>query len=442
MKRIRVAVVGVALVAIGLSGQAAPFTAGNLVIYRVGDGVASLVNKGNPVFLDEYATNGTLVQSIMLPTNAVGASYPLIASGTATSEGLVTRSADGRYLVFMGYGTTMGGSSLSGTTSINVPRVVGRADVNGNLDTTTALTNFASANNPRSAASDNGTNLWVAGAGSVASAPGGVGYTVLGSQSSTAVSTSSVNNVIQLGIFGGQLYVSSQKATQFRLGTVGTGLPTSATTIVSLPGCPTNTGSPDAFVLVNLGGGAGPDTLYVADDTPGGIYKYSLVGGNWTSNGVITASAVCGLTASLEAVGGTTNVHLFGTTGTNSVSGGYLYAFSDTTGYNGNLGAASAAVIATNALKMAFRGIAWAPVETVDYRILAFSTAGNNITLTWRAAGGTTNAVEAQADLMATAFTNISGPIAVSGSGSVITNYTEFQGATNAMRYYRIHQLP
>src|SRR5215470_7266685 len=61
----------------------AAFTAGDVVIYRVGDGSGSLVNTGNAVFLDEYTPSGTLVQSVALPTTASGANKQLIASGTA-----------------------------------------------------------------------------------------------------------------------------------------------------------------------------------------------------------------------------------------------------------------------------------------------------------------------------------------------------------------------
>ena len=80
-----------------------PFTPGNVVVYRVGTGSGSLLNSGNPVFLDEYTPGGTLVQSVALPTTSSGANRRLIASGTATSEGLMTRSADGRYLLLAGY---------------------------------------------------------------------------------------------------------------------------------------------------------------------------------------------------------------------------------------------------------------------------------------------------------------------------------------------------
>src|SRR5579885_2525391 len=69
----------------------AAFTPGDVVVYRSGDGSGSLVNTGNAVFLDEYKSDGTLVQTVALPTTASGSSKQLIAGGTATAEGLMTR---------------------------------------------------------------------------------------------------------------------------------------------------------------------------------------------------------------------------------------------------------------------------------------------------------------------------------------------------------------
>ena len=74
---------GLALICIAQT-FAAPFTAGNVVIYRVGDGIGSLVNTGNPVFLDEYTPAGVLVQSIAMPTVVIGLNRRLVASGIAT----------------------------------------------------------------------------------------------------------------------------------------------------------------------------------------------------------------------------------------------------------------------------------------------------------------------------------------------------------------------
>src|SRR5262245_44239827 len=112
----------------------AAFTPGNLVIYRVGDGGTSLVNTGNPVFLDEYTTSGTLVQSIALPIVASVSDRRFIASGSATSEGLLTRSTDGLYLLLTGYdAATGGGTNLTTSSALTINRVVGRVDPNGNV---------------------------------------------------------------------------------------------------------------------------------------------------------------------------------------------------------------------------------------------------------------------------------------------------------------------
>ena len=158
--------------------QAAPFTAGNVVIYRIGTGAAtgagSLVGTGAPVFLDEYTAAGVLVQSVALPTTVSGAQKQLVASGTAGSEGMMSRSVDGRFMMLTGYASNIpGASSLSGTASATVNRVVGRVDAAGNVDTSTALSDYSTANNPRSVTSTNGTDIWVNGAA------GGVRYTTL-----------------------------------------------------------------------------------------------------------------------------------------------------------------------------------------------------------------------------------------------------------------------
>src|SRR6478672_3541108 len=84
------------------------FTLGNLVVYRVGDGIASLGSAATAVFLDEYTTAGALVQSIPMPTAVNGTQKRLTASGSATTEGFLTLSADGRYVVLTGYDAALG----------------------------------------------------------------------------------------------------------------------------------------------------------------------------------------------------------------------------------------------------------------------------------------------------------------------------------------------
>jgi hypothetical protein len=333
------------------------FTPGDVVVYRVGNGTETLVNTGDSVWLDEYSPTGALVQSVAMPTTVSGVNKALIASGTATSEGLLTRSADGQYLLLTGYDATIPTAGLVSTTATAVPRTVGEVDSQGNIDTSTALTDFASGNNPRSAASNDGKNLWIDGAA------GGVRYATLGASSSTQLSTT-VTNLRQAGIFGGQLFVSDSSGSAVRLGAVGSGLPTTAgQTIANLPGFETS-GSPYAFFLTTLGSGPGFDTLYVADDTAstGGIQKWTLANGNWTLTATVTAAgSVRGLTATVKG----SAVTLYATTGGSSATGGgTLWSYTDTSGLGGAPNG-TLTTVATAASGEAFRGVALAPVAAV-----------------------------------------------------------------------------
>ncbi len=250
-----------------------------------------------------------------------------------------------------GYNATTGAANPAGVAATTNNRVIGRVDASGTIDTTTALSDAFSAGNIRSATSTNGTALWADGSNE------GVRTTTTGSTTSTVVSTTATN-LRQVNIFDGQLYVSTASGTAFRIGKVGTGTPTgTGQTITTLPGLPTNTGSPYGFFFADLDAGvAGVDTLYIADDG-GTIQKYSLVGGTWTANGTIAAAAVRGLTG---VVSGTT-VTLYGTTGgTAAAGGGSLYKLTDTSGYNATING-SLSTIATAAANTAFRGVALAP---------------------------------------------------------------------------------
>jgi hypothetical protein len=336
---------------------AIPVTPGDLVIYRVGDGTGSLVNTGSAVFVDEYTPTGTLVESIPLPS---GSSLPtgqndLVASGTANSEGLLTVSPNGQYITLTGYDAAVGSQtkSISGSTSTAVPRTVGIISTStGNVDTSTALTDFVSANNPRTAFTTDGTNIWVGGAGDVS-------FTTIGSSTSTALSTA-VTNVDQINDFAGQLYFSSQKTTG-ALGSVGTNLPTTAgQSTTMLPGIPTNK-NVYGFVMFDENPNVpGLDTLYLADQSANTIDKFILSSGTWTAAGSVAAMGATGLTGFVDPATG--NVDLFATTGgSGATGGGTLYSFIDTTGATGTV-SGTASSIATAGTDEAFRGIAYVPV--------------------------------------------------------------------------------
>jgi predicted extracellular nuclease len=336
------------------------FTPGNLVIYRVGTGTGGLSSAATAVFLDEYTTAGAFVQAIPLPTSVNGSNKRLTAAGTSSSEGLLTRSVDASYLTLTGYDADVGTLSIAGTTSATVNRVVARVDSSGAINTTTALSDAATGSNPRSAVSTNGTDLWMDGGA------GGIRYTTLGSTTSTQLSTT-VTNLRQTNIFAGQLYVSDSSGAAVRLGTVGSGLPTtSGQTITNLPGFAV-TGSPYAFFFADLDAGvSGVDTLYVADDTNGaggGITKYSLVSGSWTSNGTVgtAADSYRGLTGTVS--GSTVTLYIVRKGGTGAAGGGELATLVDAGGYNAAF-SGTPTLLATAAANTAFRGVAFTPAPT------------------------------------------------------------------------------
>src|SRR6476661_430576 len=114
--------------------SAQPFTGGDVVVYRVGDGSIALTNGGNPIFLDEYSPSGTLVQSVAMPFSAnpddvqggvhspLANPNPINNAGSATPSGEIQLSVDGRYLSFTGYDVSLpsgaNGTNLKARTDI------------------------------------------------------------------------------------------------------------------------------------------------------------------------------------------------------------------------------------------------------------------------------------------------------------------------------------
>jgi len=339
------------------SAQAAGFSQGNVVVYRVGDGTATLSANAAPVFLDEYTPTGTLVQSIALSPAPTPPNRQLTASGSATTEGFLTLSADGKFIVFTGYDAPVATLALPGTTAAAVNRVVGRVDATGAVDTSTAINSLTSAfsgGNPRGVTSDNGNNFWLVGSNT------GVVFATRGSSASTVISTSQTN-LREANIFAGQLYISTAAGTAFRIGSVGAGLPQIAgQTVTGLPGFPTS-GASNGFLFARLGNvGAGFDTLYVADDGSSQLQKFSLVGSSWVSNGNIPAGTARGLTG--VVVG--SSVTLFGTNGSN------LFTFTDNSGYNAPI-SGTITVRASAGTNKAFRGVAFTPSNSAPPTVAA-----------------------------------------------------------------------
>lgn len=338
-----------------LLAAAAPFTPGNIVVARVGDGSAALTSASTEVFLDEYTPGGTLVQSVPLPTAVDNNNRALTAAGNALGELGLTRSADGHYLVLAGYGVSPGTPAVASSTATDVTRVIGLIGADGSVDTSTSAGEAFGGAGIWAAATADGSTFY-----SVGSA-GGVQYQTRGAYGSTQVSAapgagSSIN------VVGGKLYVASSFGPYVGLSQVGTGLPTTTgQATVGLPGFPGTTegASPYGFFLADLDATVpGVDVAYVADDNApgGGIQKWSLVNNRWVLNGTIAGTASAAVRG-LNGQASGTGVSLV------AASRGGLYFLTDNAGYNAapTLARLPTAVAMADA-NTAFRGVAFAPV--------------------------------------------------------------------------------
>ena len=346
------AVPAMALPAAAASG----FTTGDVVVYRVGTGTGALSSTSAAVTLDEYlptAVNQSAPAfSLAMPTTTGTGSTPnpLSASGSATSEGGLTLSADATTLLVPGYDAAPGVAGVTSTTAATTPREVAEVNAAGNIDTTTTFGSTAfSGNNIRSATSVDGSAIWAGGAGGTEASQGGVWYATKGASTSTMLIG---GNFRWVNIFNQQLYASSGSATApavIGVNKIGSGLPTTTGQTASvLSGVDSSsTGSPYSYLLLSEGGN-GTDTAYVADTTQG-IEKYSLISGTWTAEGTISFPGISGLTG---AVSGSV-VTLFATDPTN------LVTVSDSVG-TGTL-SGTPTTLATAATNEAFRGVALAP---------------------------------------------------------------------------------
>lgn len=288
-----------------------PLSIGNLVVLRIGDNVATNSNAATPVFLDEYTATGTFVQTIPMPTVASGSNRAFTNSGSATSEGLLGLSTNGLYLTLVGYDAPVGTASIAGTAVATTNRVVGRVDLLGMVDTSTALTDAFDATNPRAAVTDDGNRFWVTGGAPAAVGPThGVRFVAnLGDTTSVAVNAGSPNNCRGVGIYHGDLYITSASGTTHGVARVGTGLPTApaSASIALLPGFRASSG-PSSYDMF----WASPTTVYVADDGTGGgggIKKWELSGGTWTNTYTLAPGALTGcMGITGQVINGTTTL--------------------------------------------------------------------------------------------------------------------------------------
>jgi hypothetical protein len=331
----------------------------SFVVYRVGEGTARASTSASPVFLDYYSSAGALLFTRPMPTTVVGSNRPFTAPRTRNSDGLITRSQDGRFLVLTGYAAAVDTANVATTTAAAVPRVIARVSTTA-IDTSTALTDAASGGAPRSAATADGSRFWFAGStgGLRTALPGATTSVNLGN---TPGAPKQINVVGSCEI-PPRVYVSGGGSGGARLGTLGTGLPTMVpAAFTNLPGFPV-TGLAQAFFFQDqIPVLAGFDILWVANETAG-LSKYSLLeSGSWQANGAILAAAgYFGLAVRMES---TTQATFFLV----RRNGLELESFTANTTYGTMIGDGGAPVpppLVVAAANTTFRGVALSPQPT------------------------------------------------------------------------------
>ena len=398
--------------------SAVPFAAGYLAVLRVGDGTESLGSSGNSVFIDQFTTNGTLAGSIAIPDNATNA---LVMSGSAASEGALTRSADGRLLVLAGYNLALTNaallsSSLANASATNCPRAIGVVDAMGNFALVGATSNQYSENNMRSGTSDGLGNYWGAGATS--------GTFYFGSGPTSTIQTN-VPNAIVIQDIGGSLYFSTQKITNG---------------LWKIPGTP-HTPVTHAAVFLDAGSKAGTvgfalnpsaTTAYLADETikgVGGIERWDFSGGVWAMTYAfinLTNVGARGVAADFSGA----HPLIYATTAENRTN--RLVAITDT-------GASSTVItLATAGVNQIFRGVALGANASVNPQIIGASKNTNGFAITWTSLLEQNYTVQWTGDLTRTNWATLTNLTATLPAMTA----TDATIPANTNRFYRILSNP
>jgi len=270
-----------------------------------------ITDSPSAAFIDQFVTdpgNSTLQNSLYafsLPTvQTTSGNAALTYSSYSKHEGALNLSTNGQYLVIGGYNLTVNAwgpqSTFSQASVIN--RVIDVIDGQGDINTTTALTDAYSGDNFRDVVSSiipnpNGpgtvTAFWTAG--NATDSSNNVHYAALDATTSTNLSAlADANNI---AIFNGQLYAGLRQPSGSEAAgiyQIGTGLPTTATTATLFIQVPQNNAldstdgdkstSPSGLFMADLNDGNptinGVNVAYIADSEMG-IARYDHTSTGW-----------------------------------------------------------------------------------------------------------------------------------------------------------------
>lgn len=424
------------------------FTAGKLAVYRYGSGAAALNTAvTTAVFIDEYNLDGTVAQTIDIPTTTNGANFRLVGlpTGNGTSfstEGMSSLSSDGSYLSIFGYNQAPG----SGTYS-TVSRVIARIAADGTINSSTAIT-FASGITPRAViATADGLGFYSCGNGA------GVQYSTVGQTTGHTLINSSPGSVRSYTIFNSTLYAATSLATLRTLNPLTTTANTTLGNLVMPVGTLNN------IILFDATADGTPDIIYGVDDvdaTNGLLRKYQLVAGSWVAKGSVR---VAGKTEGLKSITGKVvgnDIEIYAVTwGTFDVtSPSRLLKFTDAGAVSSTIDATNndPIILATAPTNTTFRSVTFTPGTTpsttintvLPVKLTSFGAKAQNngAVLSWTTVSEINNS---HFDILrsenGSTFTKI-GTVRGNGSSNIIHTYTftdiyPFNGTS----YYQLRQV-
>ena len=300
------------------------------------------------------ASNG-----VSLPTSTINLAS---VTGLYATSGTVsiTTSAGVQMVNYTGIsGTSLtgctggtGSMSTGGTVTQAVLREVGTVNALGTINTTTTLGTDFNTYPIRGAASTDGTNIWVSGAGGSS-----VGYTTLDSTSTPTTIATAPSTPRFITIQGNTLYLSSSSGSYKGVSTLGNPPPTASTTPTLLASDST---SVYGFYFTTVGTSNGsPNTLYVADNTNGILkFSYSSSTGTWTQDTGDAGTNYSGYDGLTGVTNGTT-VTLYATT-----NNGQVVSLTDSTGNPTTSFTANANLLYTEVTNNLAEGVALAPTNS------------------------------------------------------------------------------
>lgn len=281
-----------------------PLASSNIIVSRVGDGAQPLSGTtGNTLYLDQYTTNGTYVDTIMVPDSGQN---QLIVPGAGTdgmNESFITLSSNGNYINFAGYFQTYPSANVTVTGTGGI-RSIGAVNALGVY--VLAYTNYGLYSGGlgfiRDAYSTDGlTNFWTTGAAGsgavkyVNAGPLGASYAT-GNGIPALGGAGIVSGDITLGLYGSNLFFTDNNLTVNDTNVLGISPVNYAKGIDIFPGAAPISSGASQTNLVYMSQPAdiaiSPDqmTMYIADSDMcsqsqgtgnGGIQRWDFSNGTW-----------------------------------------------------------------------------------------------------------------------------------------------------------------